>query len=82
MQFYPITLSLIAVRPTPHIPMVVGTPDSRITSLDCGTTKSCATIPEDDELSVVSEDDRTNEIDLVSIDRVGLSNYLISMGIF
>lgn len=68
---------LIAVRPTQHIPSAVGTPDSRITSLECGTTKSCATIPEDDELSVVSEDDRTNEIDLLSIDRVIFSLLII-----
>ncbi|CAD6198169.1 unnamed protein product [Caenorhabditis auriculariae] len=41
-----------------------GTPDSRMTSLDGGTTKSCATIPEDDE----------DEIDaLISIDRTSMS---------
>lgn len=51
-------------------PIPAGTPDSRITSIEAGTTKSFATIPEDDEFSVESDNDRTNEIDLVSIDRV------------
>uniref|UniRef100_A0A1I7UG74 Uncharacterized protein n=1 Tax=Caenorhabditis tropicalis TaxID=1561998 RepID=A0A1I7UG74_9PELO len=45
---------------------IVGTPDSRLTSFECGTTKSCATIPEDDE-------DEMNE--LLSIDRTSLSVY-------
>ncbi|CAD59166.1 Protein aurora borealis [Caenorhabditis elegans] len=45
---------------------LVGTPDSRLTSFECGTTKSCATIPEDDE-------DEMNE--LLSIDRTSLSVY-------
>ncbi|CAB3404674.1 unnamed protein product [Caenorhabditis bovis] len=44
--------------------MTAGTPDSRLTSFECGTTKSCATIPEDDE----------DEIDeLLSIDRTSIS---------
>ncbi|EGT37117.1 hypothetical protein CAEBREN_01646 [Caenorhabditis brenneri] len=45
---------------------IAGTPDSRLTSFECGTTKSCATIPEDDE-------DEMNE--LLSIDRTSLSVY-------
>uniref|UniRef100_A0A914PPK9 Uncharacterized protein n=1 Tax=Panagrolaimus davidi TaxID=227884 RepID=A0A914PPK9_9BILA len=55
----------------------VGTPDSRIASIEAGTTKSCATIPEDEEISIDDEeeeddDDRT-DIDLVSIDRTYVS---------
>jgi hypothetical protein len=66
-----------AARPVP----LLGTPDSRITSFEIGTTKSCATIPEDDELELdeddqnhtvrhFDDDEITAEGDLVSIDRV------------
>lgn len=51
---------------TPMTMNIAGTPDSRLTSFECGTTKSCATIPEDDE-------DEMNE--LLSIDRTSLSVY-------
>ncbi|CAI2333793.1 unnamed protein product [Caenorhabditis sp. 36 PRJEB53466] len=52
---------------------LVGTPDSRLTSFECGTTKSCATIPEDDE-------DEMDE--LLSIDRTSLSVYEPASGRF
>ncbi|VDN21568.1 unnamed protein product [Cylicostephanus goldi] len=49
---------------------LLGTPDSRITSFEGGTTKSCATIPEDDE----EESPSCEKIDdLVSIDRTTTS---------
>lgn len=44
-----------------------------MTSFEAGTTKSCATIPEDDELALESdngEPEKTYSMDLVSIDRV------------
>ncbi|CAJ0932197.1 unnamed protein product, partial [Mesorhabditis belari] len=47
----------------PAVPLL-GTPESRVTTFEAGTTKSCATIPEDDE--------ETYE-DLVSIDRTSFS---------
>ncbi|EYB92010.1 hypothetical protein Y032_0199g1666 [Ancylostoma ceylanicum] len=54
---------------TPVIPLL-GTPDSRITSFEGGTTKSCATIPEDDE----NESPSCERIDdLISIDRTTTS---------
>ncbi|VDN55265.1 unnamed protein product [Dracunculus medinensis] len=55
---------LNARRPPPVT--LLGTPDSRLTSFENGTTKSCATIPEDDE----NVQSLTNDIDLISIDRV------------
>lgn len=49
---------------------LLGTPDSRITSFEAGTTKSCATIPEDDE----DESPSCERIDdLISIDRTTTS---------
>ncbi|CAJ0565668.1 unnamed protein product, partial [Mesorhabditis spiculigera] len=48
---------------SPAVPLL-GTPESRVTTFEAGTTKSCATIPEDDE--------ETYE-DLVSIDRTSFS---------
>ncbi|KAK5978249.1 hypothetical protein GCK32_008722 [Trichostrongylus colubriformis] len=49
---------------------LLGTPDSRITSFEAGTTKSCATIPEDDE----NESPTCERIDdLISIDRTTVS---------
>ncbi|PIO55184.1 hypothetical protein TELCIR_23430, partial [Teladorsagia circumcincta] len=49
---------------------LLGTPDSRITSFEAGTTKSCATIPEDDE----NESPTCERIDdLISIDRTTAS---------
>uniref|UniRef100_A0A8R1DNU4 MULE transposase domain-containing protein n=2 Tax=Caenorhabditis japonica TaxID=281687 RepID=A0A8R1DNU4_CAEJA len=58
---------------TPMTMNIVGTPDSRLTSFECGTTKSCATIPEDDE----------DELDeLLSIDRTSLSVYEPTSGRF
>uniref|UniRef100_A0A7E4VEF1 Conserved plasma membrane protein n=1 Tax=Panagrellus redivivus TaxID=6233 RepID=A0A7E4VEF1_PANRE len=65
-------------RPGP-VP-ILGTPDSRITSLEAGTTKSCATIPEDDEEfeEEDEEDDRTTELELVSIDRTYASQKVIN----
>lgn len=56
-------------------PPLLGTPDSRITSFEAGTTRSCATIPEDEEFESVAvdetaEEERTNSADLLSIDRV------------
>ncbi|KHJ96294.1 hypothetical protein OESDEN_03749 [Oesophagostomum dentatum] len=53
----------------PVVPLL-GTPDSRITSFEGGTTKSCATIPEDDE----DESPSCERIDdLISIDRTTTS---------
>ncbi|GMT16991.1 hypothetical protein PFISCL1PPCAC_8288 [Pristionchus fissidentatus] len=49
---------------SPVVPLL-GTPDSRVTSFETGTTKSCATIPEDDE--------ECEGVDLVSIDRTSFS---------
>lgn len=40
---------LNASRYRTPLPNTAGTPDSRMTSFEGGTTKSCATIPEDDE---------------------------------
>lgn len=61
-----ITLSTYLTDRVPAVPLL-GTPDSRVTSLEGGTTKSCATIPEDDE-DVSPSCERID--DLVSIDRV------------
>lgn len=69
---------------------LLGTPDSRITSFEIGTTKSCATIPEDDELELddeelnhtvmqLDDDEITTDGDLVSIDRVIISIVYISL---
>ncbi|VDL65073.1 unnamed protein product [Nippostrongylus brasiliensis] len=59
----PLNASRYRVPVTP----LLGTPDSRITSFEAGTTKSCATIPEDDE----DESPSCERIDdLISIDRV------------
>ncbi|KJH43300.1 hypothetical protein DICVIV_10685 [Dictyocaulus viviparus] len=55
---------------TPITP-VLGTPDSRITSFEAGTTKSCATIPEDDEDAESTSCERID--DLISIDRTTVS---------
>ncbi|CAD5211314.1 unnamed protein product [Bursaphelenchus okinawaensis] len=59
---------------------LLGTPDSRVTSFEAGTTKSCATIPEDDELELDDEitvynNIKTHEVtdDLISIDRTYIS---------
>ncbi|CAD5215675.1 unnamed protein product [Bursaphelenchus xylophilus] len=60
---------------------LLGTPDSRVTSFEAGTTKSCATIPEDDELELdediyVYNNNRNSnppECDLISIDRTYVS---------
>lgn len=49
---------------------LLGTPDSRLTSFENGTTKSCATIPEDDENVQSLSINEANDIDLISIDRV------------
>ncbi|WKX95793.1 hypothetical protein Q1695_012335 [Nippostrongylus brasiliensis] len=58
----PLNASRYRVPVTP----LLGTPDSRITSFEAGTTKSCATIPEDDE----DESPSCERIDdLISIDR-------------
>ncbi|CAI4226231.1 unnamed protein product [Auanema sp. JU1783] len=53
----------------PLVPLL-GTPDSRVTSIEGGTTKSCATIPECDE-EVSPSCERID--DLVSIDRTSIS---------
>uniref|UniRef100_A0A158PC27 Uncharacterized protein n=1 Tax=Angiostrongylus cantonensis TaxID=6313 RepID=A0A158PC27_ANGCA len=59
----PLNASRYRVPVTP----LLGTPDSRITSFEAGTTKSCATIPEGDE----DESPSSEQIDdLISIDRV------------
>ncbi|CAJ0608113.1 unnamed protein product [Cylicocyclus nassatus] len=61
---------LNASRYRAPIAPLLGTPDSRITSFEGGTTKSCATIPEDDE----EESPSCEKIDdLVSIDRTTTS---------
>uniref|UniRef100_A0AC34GSG6 Uncharacterized protein n=1 Tax=Panagrolaimus sp. ES5 TaxID=591445 RepID=A0AC34GSG6_9BILA len=70
----PLTASNNNNRQIRNVQNLVGTPDSRITSIEAGTTKSCATIPEDEEISIEDEDDDEEEddrtdIDLVSIDR-------------
>ncbi|WKX95795.1 hypothetical protein Q1695_012335 [Nippostrongylus brasiliensis] len=62
----PLNASRYRVPVTP----LLGTPDSRITSFEAGTTKSCATIPEDDE----DESPSCERIDdLISIDRTTAS---------
>uniref|UniRef100_A0A9J2PIE2 Uncharacterized protein n=1 Tax=Ascaris lumbricoides TaxID=6252 RepID=A0A9J2PIE2_ASCLU len=55
----------------PLVPLL-GTPDSRVTSIDTGTSKSFATIPEDDENAHSPSDNDRPDADLISIDR-GLS---------
>ncbi|KAI6184480.1 hypothetical protein M3Y97_00600900 [Aphelenchoides bicaudatus] len=67
----------------PLIAPLLGTPDSRVTSFEIGTTKSCATIPEDDEFELendephtamrIDDDEITAEGDLISIDRTYIS---------
>ena len=54
----------------PTVPLL-GTPDGRLVSAD-GTTKSCATIPEDDETLQTPTEAEKAEADLISIDRVSL----------
>jgi hypothetical protein len=60
-----------------------------VTSFEIGTTKSCATIPEDDELEMddvepiriirhLDEDEITAEGDLISIDRVCSGFYMVT----
>lgn len=53
----------------PLVPLL-GTPDSRVTSIDTGTSKSFATIPEDDENAHSPSDNDRPDADLISIDRV------------
>uniref|UniRef100_A0A915AF40 Uncharacterized protein n=1 Tax=Parascaris univalens TaxID=6257 RepID=A0A915AF40_PARUN len=52
----------------PLVPLL-GTPDSRVTSIDTGTSKSFATIPEDDENAHSPSDNDRPDADLISIDR-------------
>ncbi|KAE9420329.1 hypothetical protein Angca_001510, partial [Angiostrongylus cantonensis] len=72
----PLNASRYRVPVTP----LLGTPDSRITSFEAGTTKSCATIPEGDE----DESPSSEQIDdLISIDRTAsLSEYKSHRGFF
>ncbi|VDM46375.1 unnamed protein product [Toxocara canis] len=56
----------------PLVPLL-GTPDSRVTSFDNGTSKSFATIPEDDENVHSPSDTDRLDADLISIDRTSIS---------
>ncbi|TMS35443.1 hypothetical protein L596_002847 [Steinernema carpocapsae] len=56
----------------PPIAPLLGTPDSRVTTFDAGTTKSCATIPEAEEVET-PPCNNNNEVDLISIDRTSMS---------
>uniref|UniRef100_A0A1I7Y6I0 Uncharacterized protein n=1 Tax=Steinernema glaseri TaxID=37863 RepID=A0A1I7Y6I0_9BILA len=70
----PLTGGARSGRP-PLVPLL-GTPDSRITTFDAGTTKSCATIPEAEEAETpLGPESNNNEADLISIDRTSISYF-------